>query len=161
MTGRLLDPRCLSEYDSREWEGVLIHHSATSPTATVQSIRDYHVKHNGWAAIGYHGIASMRPDGGYQFEPGRGLDMVGSHCPGKNKTHLGLCLIGNFMHGTPPIAQLEVAARVLAEWCTAFDFSPDEIYPHSAFRKTECPGAVDIAGLRARVLALLDDRGGE
>ena len=156
MTGvRILDPRVVHDNEAIEWEGALIHHSATAPTITAKSITDYHVKERGWIAAGYHGFVSLRPGGGYQFESGRELSVAGSHCPGKNRTHLGLCLIGNFTHATPPIAQLEVAAGVLAEWCVAFDFGPGEIYPHFAFRKTECPGTVDILGLRARVARLL------
>ena len=153
---RILDPRGVADHEAIEWEGALIHHSATAPTVTAQSIRDYHVKKRGWLDIGYHGLIEMAGHG-FRFVPGRPLSMPGSHCPDKNKTHLGLCLIGNFMHGTPPIAQLEVAAEVLAEWCVSFDFGPEDVHPHFAFRKTECPGLVDIAGLRERVLRILAD----
>lgn len=156
MTGvRILDPRVVHDNEAIEWQGALIHHSATSSTTTAKSIRDYHVKERGWLDVGYHGLIEMTLAGGFRFVAGRSLSVAGSHCPGKNKTHLGLCLIGNFMHGTPPIAQLEVAAEVLAEWCVAFDFGPEEIYPHFAFRQTECPGTVDILGLRERVAKLL------
>lgn len=157
MSSNVLDPRAVNDIEAREWEGVLIHHSATSPTVTAKSITDYHVKERGWIAAGYHGFVSMRSDGTYQFEPGRALSLPGSHCPGKNRTHLGLCLVGNFMHSTPPILQLEVAAQVLAEWCVVYDFSPEEIYPHRAFRQTECPGLVDILSLRRAVTRILVD----
>ncbi len=155
---RILDPRGVADHEAIEWEGALIHHSATAPTVTAQSITNYHVKERGWVAAGYHGFVSMRLDGGYQFEPGRALSMPGSHCPGKNKTHLGLCLIGNFMDSAPPLAQLEVAAEVLAEWCIAFDFGPEEIHPHRKFKATDCPGGkLDIQGLRERVRRILAD----
>lgn len=155
MSGRILDPRALNDHEAIEWQGALIHHSATAPTITAKSIRDYHVKERGWLDVGYHGLIEMDARGGWHFVAGRELSMAGSHCPGKNQTHLGLCLIGNFANATPPIAQLEVAAEILAEWCVAFDFDPGEIYPHFAFRKTECPGTVDILGLRERVARLL------
>jgi len=154
MTNRILDTRIVADDSPIDWVGALIHHSATGPTVTAKAIADYHVKERGWLDVGYHGLVELA-GGGYKFAPGRSLAMHGAHCPGKNRTHLGLCLIGNYANATPPIAQLEVAAEILAEWCVAFDFSPEDIYPHKAFRKTECPGIVDILGLRARVAAIL------
>ena len=55
------------------------------------------------------------------------------------------------------LEQLEVAAEVLAEWCVAFDFSPEEIHPHRAFRITDCPGMVDILAMRRKVAGILAD----
>ena len=156
MSWRALDPRAVDAVEMPEWQGALIHHSATSPTVTAKSIMDYHVKERGWIDVGYHGLVEMAPNG-FRFVPGRALSMPGSHCPGKNRTHLGLCLIGNFMHSTPPIAQLEVAADVLAEWCVSFGFGPEEIHPHRAYRQTDCPGLVDILDLRQRVLRVLSN----
>ena len=157
VSGRVLDPRAVNDTEALEWRGVLIHHSATSPTVTAKSITDYHVKERGWIDVGYHGLIEMDLHGGFKFVPGRDLSLPGSHCPGKNRTHLGLCLIGNFMHSTPPILQLEVAAEILAEWCVVFDFSPEEIHPHRAFRQTDCPGLVDILALRRSVTRILVD----
>ena len=150
----MIDPRAMADHEALEWEGVLIHHSATGPNVTVQQIRDYHVKVRGWEEIGYHGAISQE-SGKWAFHPGRSLAMPGAHCPGKNKTHLGLCLIGNFMQSLPPAAQIQAAAEVLAEWCVSFDFDPCDIYPHKAYRQTDCPGMVDILGLRAKVTAIL------
>lgn len=151
-----LDGRIVPGLEAVRWKGALIHHSATPPTVTAKSIRDYHVKERGWLDVGYHGLIEMAGSG-FRFVHGRALSLPGSHCPGKNMTHLGLCLIGNFMHSAPPLAQLEVAAGVLAGWCVSFGFGPEEIYPHRAFRQTECPGLVDILALRARALRILSD----
>lgn len=150
----MIDPRAMNDHEAIEWEGALIHHSATGPNVTAQQIRDYHVRERGWLDIGYHGVIQLVA-GRWSFVPGRALSMSGSHCPGKNKTHLGLCLIGNFMESLPPAAQIQAAAEVLAEWCVAFDFNASDIYPHKAYRQTECPGMVDILGLRARVVSIL------
>lgn len=150
----MIDPRAMNDHEAIEWEGALIHHSATGPNVTAQQIRDYHVKERGWQDIGYHGVIAL-VDGKYSFVPGRALSMPGAHCPGKNKTHLGLCLIGNFAQSLPPSAQIQAAAEVLAEWCVAFDFNASDIYPHKAYRQTECPGMVDILSLRAKVVAIL------
>lgn len=155
MSERVIDTRAVLDDTAIEWRGALIHHSATSPTVTAEQIRNYHVKEKGWVDVGYHGLIELDKHGVWRFVPGRSLSMVGAHCPTKNRTHLGLCLIGNFMHSTPPIAQLEAAADLLAEWCVAFDFGPDAIWPHKAYRQTDCPGLVDILSLRARVLSIL------
>jgi len=155
MSSRILDPRAVLDESAIEWEGVLIHHSATGPTVTAKQITDYHMKERGWIACGYHGLVEMDAHGGWKFAPGRSLSMFGAHCPGKNKTHLGLCLVGNFSNATPTTMQLDAAAEILAEWCVAFDFGPENIWPHKAYRATDCPGIVDILGLRARVLAIL------
>ena len=154
MKDPMIDPRALNDHEAIEWQGALIHHSATGTNVTSKQITDYHVKERGWLAAGYHGFVSQE-SGKWAFVPGRPLSMAGSHCPGKNKTHLGLCLIGNFMESLPPSAQIQAAAEVLAEWCVAFDFNASDIYPHKAYRQTECPGMVDILGLRAKVVAIL------
>ena len=145
----------MEDTEAIEWEGALIHHSATGQTVTAQSITDYHVKERGWLDVGYHGLIELSLSGAWRFVPGRPLSIPGSHCPGKNKTHLGLCLIGNYMNELAPVKQLDAAALVLAEWCIAFDFGPEDIHPHRAYRATDCPGLVDVAGIRARVARLL------
>lgn len=66
----------------------VIHHSATPPTTTIQSIKDYHVNTRKWRDIGYHWI--IKADG--QIVQGRTGE--GAHARGRN--HLtGICLIGN------------------------------------------------------------------
>jgi hypothetical protein len=150
----MVDPRAMNDHEAIEWEGVIVHHSATGPNVTAKQIRDYHVKQRGWLDVGYHGLIS-KESGHWGFVEGRPLSLTGSHCPGKNQTHLGLCLIGNFQFTTPPIEQLDATALVLAEWCVAFDFSPENIYPHRQYRHTECPGMVNMLTLRERVYALL------
>jgi hypothetical protein len=150
----MIDPRAMNDTEAIEWRGALVHHSATGPNVTFQQIHDYHVKERGWIDIGYHGGICF-VGGRWTFVPGRSLSMKGAHCPGKNGTHLGLCLIGNFMEAPPTTAQMEAAAEVLAEWCVAFDFGPEAIFPHKAYRQTECPGMVDVADLRRRVASII------
>jgi N-acetylmuramoyl-L-alanine amidase len=77
------------------WEGVVIHHSATSPNTKAESIKRYHVEERGWDDIGYHWI--IEADG--RIVQGRSESTVGAHAlnpkPSRNQTHIGICVIGN------------------------------------------------------------------
>lgn len=72
----------------------LIVHCSASPNGkhvTVEEIRDWHVKGNGWDDIGYHYIIYV--DG--KIHTGRPAYKVGAHCQGHNANSIGVCLIGN------------------------------------------------------------------
>jgi N-acetylmuramoyl-L-alanine amidase len=68
---------------------VIVHHSATA-TGTVESIRAYHITHNGWIDIGYHWL--IYRDG--SIHAGRPETVQGAHAKGRNAGSLGVCLIG-------------------------------------------------------------------
>ena len=68
---------------------IVVHCSATE-VGTVESIREYHIKHNGWKDIGYHYV--IYKDGSTHM--GRAIDRVGAHCPEVNRDSIGICLIG-------------------------------------------------------------------
>jgi len=71
------------------WTGIVIHHSDTL-SGTVESIRRYHIEVKGWDDIGYHYVIYL--DGSVNY--GRLLNKVGAHAYGRNRTHIGICLIG-------------------------------------------------------------------
>ena len=80
-------------YATRNWKGIIIHHSATD-TGTVESIDRYH-RSLGWNEIGYHYVIYRNGDVGR----GRSLNKRGAHAlTGKpysrNGSHIGICLIG-------------------------------------------------------------------
>jgi len=75
--------------ETREWTGIVIHHSATE-IGTVESIRKYHIEHNGWDDIGYHFL--IQRDG--HLSAGRSLSKVGAHAKGRNEDYIGICLVG-------------------------------------------------------------------
>jgi N-acetyl-anhydromuramyl-L-alanine amidase AmpD len=76
---------------------IIIHCAATSPGMDIGAaeIRDWHVKDNGWAAIGYHCV--IRRDG--TLESGRPMDQPGVHCTGHNARSIGICLVGGIQDG--------------------------------------------------------------
>lgn len=57
---------------------------------TVDEIRDWHVKGNGWSDIGYHYVIYRN---GQMFS-GRPVSMNGAHCIGHNSDSIGVCMVG-------------------------------------------------------------------
>ncbi|HQN40390.1 MAG TPA: peptidoglycan recognition family protein [Thermoanaerobaculia bacterium] len=126
---------------TRKWSEILIHHSATSGRSarTWEAIRRDHSQRRGWRDIGYHygiGIADEVPT----VLPGRPESMIGSHCPGKNSTALGVCFLGDFTWHPPEDDVLLFGAGLLAGLCERHGISHRRIHPHRQFRATECPG---------------------
>jgi N-acetyl-anhydromuramyl-L-alanine amidase AmpD len=73
--------------------GVTVHCSASKPSQNWGAAEvDRMHRNQGWLCIGYHFV--IRRDG--TVESGRPVDVQGSHCRdgGRNKTHIGICLIG-------------------------------------------------------------------
>jgi N-acetylmuramoyl-L-alanine amidase len=71
---------------------LVIHCSQTNRTQDigVDTIRQWHVKENGWLDVGYHLVICR--DG--TVETGRPLWAVGAHVGGHNATSIGVCLVG-------------------------------------------------------------------
>lgn len=71
---------------------IIIHCTGTVPSlkTTVASVREYHMKTNGWKDIGYHYLITI--DG--QIHQGRPIDQVGAHCSGHNTNTIGICYVG-------------------------------------------------------------------
>jgi len=138
------------------WQRILIHHSASpdTPKLDTKAIKRFHVEERGWDDIGYHALVELVGDS-YVAVPGRPLSKAGAHCPGQNKTALGLCLVGDWRKEEPPLAQLERAAELCAEWCVRFGIQVDEIRAHREFRSTVCPGLVSIEKIRRLVSRFL------
>lgn len=75
--------------------GIVIHHSATDPGTKTENIRRYHVEERGWNDIGYHYIIETSG----RIVKGRDTSTAGAHAlnprPSRNRTHIGICLIGH------------------------------------------------------------------
>jgi hypothetical protein len=140
------------------WGRILIHHSAASERAGAvdfDQIRRHHVEANGWADVGYHFIVEKVGEG-YRALMGRPLFQEGAHCPGQNRTAIGVCFVGDFSAAPPPEAMLVEGARLCAGLCSALKIPPGEIRPHRHFKATLCPGdSFNIEDLQARVRSLL------
>lgn len=74
---------------ANEWSGVVVHHTDSPSWTTVEDIDTWH-KQKGWDGIGYHYV--IYPDGSINI--GRSLDKTGAHALGRNKTHIGIALVG-------------------------------------------------------------------
>ncbi|MBL8754391.1 MAG: N-acetylmuramoyl-L-alanine amidase [Planctomycetes bacterium] len=130
---------------------ITIHHSAmyfrdTRPNtcaAQIQKIQREHMSGRGYGDIGYHFL--IDPSG--RIWEGRDLRYQGAHADGdNNKNNVGICLLGNFMRGrngqSPSQAQVRAMRLLTATLMAKHNVGPDEIYQHSDFKATDCPGVV-------------------
>ncbi|GIV21988.1 MAG: hypothetical protein KatS3mg023_3739 [Armatimonadota bacterium] len=141
--------------------GIVLHHSAgpnAEPrsgqeevhrfAAVVRSFYDHHTKSNGWKDIGYHFVISR---GGLIFEARNGsgkalidgLIPVGAHCPGKNATHIGICLEGNYQLASElPSSLWESLVRLMARLSLAagIELNRATVLLHRDVVSTVCPG---------------------
>lgn len=71
---------------------IVVHCADTPPTmdVTARMINQWHVKDNGWAAIGYHYV--IKRDG--TVEGGRPDNTVGAHASQVNSHSIGICMAG-------------------------------------------------------------------
>lgn len=112
---------------------IILHHSATDG-GTFESIRRYHMEHNGWRDIGYHYLITK--DG--VLHKGREENATGAHTKGENTKSIGICLVGHFDHYEPNREQLETLYKLLEDIFKRYGKMP--IYPHSKFAPKTCPG---------------------
>lgn len=90
------------------YEGVIVHHSAVrwvdqgDTKDALQAIQRYHMDVRGWRDIGYNFMIDPYGD----LWVGRGFD-TGAHTTGKNRTHLGVCVLGDYEKDKPTTAALE------------------------------------------------------
>lgn len=140
----------LSEHKitARKIRAIVIHHFG-NPSAkhwrgehTIQAVRDYHTKVNGWRDIGYHFI--LGPDG--TVWEGRDMNLQGAHCDGNNGNvgTLGVVFAANFNLEQPEDCGYTEGLVAIAELCKKCGFDPNELERHVVFHRmwdqTECPG---------------------
>ena len=90
---------------------------------------------NGWSGVGYNFVVDQA---GTVFE-GRGWDLVGAHCPGHNRTGIGIYLaVGGAQR--PTAAALASARAVYDEASHRTGRALRKTW-HGANYPTECPGA--------------------
>lgn len=124
------------------WQGVCIHHSATrdSKTSSWEAIRYYH-RQNGWDDIGYHfGIEDV--SGSLRIRFGRPLHRAGAHAIGLNRTHIGICIVGDFDRDLPAIATIEFLALFIVDMARAYgwEINDNTIRYHRDVSDKTCPG---------------------
>jgi N-acetylmuramoyl-L-alanine amidase CwlA len=84
--------------------------------------------------------------------------MDGAHCPGANRTNIGVAVAGNYAKSQPPELALSTLVMLLADLCVTHGIATKDIIPHSDRRPTECPGdqmRAKLVSIRERVESLL------
>ena len=76
----------------REINKIIFHCSATREGQDIkmETIRNWHVKDNGWSDIGYHFVIELDGD----VIPARDINRTGSHAKGFNTGSIGICYVG-------------------------------------------------------------------
>lgn len=139
--------------------GVVLHTVGVAGESTAESIRDYHVRVNGWADIGYHFL--VHRDG--SVSPGRAVTKAGAHTSGANDT-IGVCCTGDGDRQPWTFRQWLAVLDLLVELCVEYGWSADQVCGHreapgrlrAAPTTKTCPGRlVDLDEVRAELAAAL------
>jgi len=139
--------------------GIVLHTVAVRGEATVEAVRDYHVRVNGWRDIGYHWLVQRDGD---VFQ-GRAEAEAGAHTSGANDT-VGVVFAGDGDSQPWTQAQWRTGLRLLAEVCRRYGFSAEDVCGHreaparlrAAPTAKTCPGRlVDLDEVRAELARVL------
>lgn len=127
-----------------QWEFIVVHHTVNNIIVPTRHwgkmIDEYHRrgKREGYPkfrnGMGYHFL--INPDGVIEVGDRWINQIYGAHCLGYNKRAIGIAFVGNFsdLDNLPTVAQQ-------ASFEAIRNNLPNlKLYPHCAFRNTECPG---------------------
>ena len=124
----------------RNLDKIIFHCSdtRTDQSFTVNDIRNWHVKGNGWSDIGYHYYIDLK---GHQHV-GRHISKSGAHTKGHNKNSIGVCFEGGKNpDGTkwekPNKNQLH-QAKILTDFLRS-SYGELTIHGHCEFSSKTCP----------------------
>ena len=131
--------RRITVHHSAEPNPVELDGSLRTSCEAVRQIQNAHM--NGartqYGDIGYHYVIDPY---GRVFEA-RKLEWQGAHASGDhNQQNIGICMIGNFEKEKPSAAALEALEKTIEHLRAQHKIGRTELYLHSEFRDTECPG---------------------
>ena len=122
------------------WSGIVVHHSDSPGWTTVSNINAWHIERD-FDEIGYHYVIYTNG----VVKTGRSIKKHGAHAKAtkwkknRNRTHIGICLVGTDSFTEAQHESLTNAIRVLSH-----KFPIKIIEPHHK----ECPGhGVDVKKL--------------
>ncbi len=125
---------------------ITVHHEGSTPNndvtpaqvaATLRRIQSQHRKRMGAGDIGYHFIIDRTGT----IWQGRDWQYQGAHTSGANANNIGIMLLGNFEVQQPTAAQVAALHSLTASLVRKYGLNPaKDIYGHSDFRNTQCPG---------------------
>lgn len=125
----------------RKINKLIVHCSATPEGRDVktETIRDWHVKGNGWSDIGYHYVVEL--DG--SVHAGRDESVAGAHCSGQNAYSIGVCYVGGVEADceTPKDTRTDAQKQALLDLLKGLKAKYPEaaIYGHRDFAAKACP----------------------
>ena len=121
--------------------GICIHHSATadSDSCSATAIRRWQME-NGFDEIAYTLIVEV-VDGVERIYTGRPSFLQGAHCPQLNRTHLSVCIVGDY-DKTKISNTLLLTAVKACIGLMVFNpqIKPGDVVFHSDYSKKTCPG---------------------
>jgi N-acetylmuramoyl-L-alanine amidase len=115
---------------------IIIHHTATPATVTVDRIAQFLVSNRDLPGITYH-FCITAEGVAYQTQP---LVVTSVHAGQDSRDSVGVCLIGNFTGVVPPQAQLYATASVLAQLLSTINLPPGQILGYNEIASTASPG---------------------
>lgn len=130
---------------ARNWQFIMLHHSATAPDLTVENLRQMHLQ-RGFADIGYHYVL-VRVGDGLALKRGRPDTQSGAHAGAGNwnSKALGVCTVGYFHHGNSLSesftgSMYDDLVGAVAHLCKKYGIPPTNIRYHRDVKATACPG---------------------
>lgn len=149
---RLLIPRAaplrsvIPLYSSREWDYIIIHHSATD----VGNALDFDSMHTRkqWKGLGYHFVidngTAGKKNGHIEVAPRWIHQEDGAHCKADSMNYrgIGVCLVGNFSVDKVTPQQMESLVYLVNVVKDYYRIPNSNILGHGQVRgaATECPG---------------------
>lgn len=132
----------------------IVHHTTGATLGADQSddwarnIQKHHQDVNGWVDLGYNRLVDAY---GVAFE-GRGLLVVGAHCPDHNTRSVGVAYMGDGREGITEAAKKTI--RAIYDECTQAKGRELAKHVHHDFRQTACPGPHPTEWVRAGMLVV-------
>ena len=125
----------------RDIKRIIIHCTATPEgrNVTVEQLRDWHVRGNGWSDIGYHYIIDITG----AVHEGRNVDLAGAHTKGYNTTSIGIVYVGGLTadgkksKDTRTPAQKEALKQLVEDLRKIYPSAT--VHGHNEFAKKDCP----------------------
>lgn len=129
----------------RKYKYIIIHHSVTPESYTVDQIRNIHLS-IGYADVGYHYLITKNG-----LKVGRDINRRGAHAipdfppyntQDMNSVSIGICIIGTFTNYPPSTKIINETAYAIKRIAKKYGIpiDKDHILGHSQVSRTACPG---------------------
>lgn len=128
-------------------EKIILHCSDSgNPRVNYDEIKRWHIS-RGFRDCGYAYVIFF--DGSIFI--GRPEDEKGAHCHGHNDSSIGICLHGRDKDDFTD-KQFESLAKLLINLCHRYNFTKDQIFPHSHFSSTKTCPVFDVKKFKEKYL---------